>query len=194
MTIKMMKMLMAFAVLFPAYADAPPTYPSAHYQRCVGKGQGVICAIVDRGLGMTTVRRPATKATLWTAHVAPPSILIREDGALLAEDYRPGGLVSPNDGLATILIVLRKSSGVVARVTLGDIVRSPSELPETTSHRQWSQVRFFDRDGSFVADLPDGRRLRVSSTGQKVIEPTRGGLPAFCRYAEPDPHGPCAKR
>lgn len=191
---KIMKMLMAFAVFAPAYADAPQPSPSAHYQRCVGKDQGVICAIVDRGLGTTTVRRPATQATLWTAHVAPPSILIREDGALLAEDYRPGGLVSPSDGLATILIVLRKSSGVVARVILGDIVRSPSELPKTTSHRQWSQVRFFDRDGNFVADLPDGRRLRVSSTGRKFIEPSRTGLPAFCRYAEPDPNGPCAKR
>lgn len=155
-----------------ALADAPPV-PLAPVQTVCSTAAPHTCAVIDRRAGPTAVRGPAGR---WRFPAAPPWMTLRADGRLVTEEYRAGGLLELSDTPATVLIVLRSPTGVVARVTLGDIARRPEDLERTASHRHWSDVIRFLPDGGLAIDLPDGRRLRVTATGRKWMEPGDGGL------------------
>lgn len=112
------------------------------------------------------------------------------------EEYREGGLIGLDDGADTLLLIVRDRGRPTRELRVRDIAARVTDLPRTASHRNWSTVRYFDRHEHVVIDLYDGRLLTIDpATGAVTRLPAPAdGRPGYCRYAEADPHGPCARR
>ena len=178
----------------PVGADAPRMPPKPITTSCAVGGSA--CVTINRIASTTTVTRDRRGPVLWRSRGAPPVATVSRDGRFLFEEYREGGLINLDDGADTLLLVVRDRGRVTRELRVRDIAARVADLPRTASHRSWSTVRYFDRQGRVILDLYDGRLLTIDpATGTIARQPAPAdGRPPFCRYAEPDPHGPCAKR
>lgn len=185
-------LLAALLLAAPAWADAPPVPMTRLFTQCA-TGRAA-CVTIDRKAGTETVTRGRGGAPLWRVRAAPPVATVSKTGRFVFEEHRPGGLVKLDDGPDTLLLVVRDRGRVTRELRLRDVTPTVASLPRTASHRSWAVVRAFDRADRLIIDLADGRRLIVNPTSGAIGVEAGDGRPAYCRYAEPDPHGPCARR
>jgi hypothetical protein len=150
-----------------AAADSPPVPPRTLTCSLANRA----CAALSPDHRSAIIWRKGARGTrtgLWTAHIVSPYLAVEDSGDAMVELYPGLTLLSMEAGPETIVLVFHRRGAVPVRIRLSDVIKYPSRLPKTVSHRHWANAMGFNGRGSFVLDTVEGRYIRFDpATGRE---------------------------
>jgi len=128
-------------------------------------------AVADPKSKVTTIYRVNANgfpSVLWTMRGWFEVGALADDGKHLIVGCG-GSLVPLSVNKDYPMIKFYKTDRCIKTVTLGELVQDLSALPRTVSHYRWGDFLGLDKDGRYVVQTVEGRRLAFDVTTGKLV-------------------------
>lgn len=133
-----------------ARADAPLPPPGSAVQNCSNNGR--FCLSRAEGSDMLRLHavEPSGKRKLrWEVRSAARSFVVSNDGVHWVEIFEGANLLPLDTPETAVMLTFHRRGETITQVQLRQLVKSPTELPNSVSHKVWAQTYGFNQKGRF---------------------------------------------